>query len=63
MDKYEALEFIANRLIEVDVMLMKDDELTDDSPTLNEKWLLLEAQSRVLAGDDPMLTLKNVLEI
>lgn len=63
MNKHEALEFIENRLIEVDIEMMQDDELTDDSPILNTKWLLLEAQARILAGQDASIVFRDVLEL
>lgn len=63
MNKHEALEFIENRLIDVDMEMLRDDELTDDSPSLTTKWLLLEAQARILDGQEPSAVMRNVLEL
>lgn len=63
MNKYEALEFIENRLIDIDVEMMRDEEMSSDNPLLNEKWLLLEAQSRILGGSNPEEVFKKILEI
>jgi len=63
MNKYEALEFIGNRLVEIDTEIVDDDEITSDNLLFNEKWLLLEAQSRIIAEEDPSHVLKMVLEI
>ena len=62
MNKHEALEFIENRLIDLDSEMLLDDELTKDSPLLDEKWLLIEARSRILGGTDPSEVMKLVLE-
>lgn len=63
MDKYEALEFISNRLIKIDTDMMDDDSSQDNHPIFNEKWLLLEAQSRIIDGHNPELVLKTVLDV
>lgn len=58
-NKFEALEIIYDKLLNADKHIFNESDIEDNHPSLNEKWLLMEAQARILEGENPTLVLKN----
>jgi hypothetical protein len=64
MEKHEALEIIEKLLIEIDVqMLMNHEDLIENDTLSDTKWILLDAQARILGGNDPVEVMKTVMEL
>lgn len=64
MEKHEALEIIEKLLIEIDVqMLMNHEDLIENDTLSDTKWILLDAQARILGGSNPVEVMKTVMEL